>query len=172
MCQILRATQRTFTYLTLPGRPWQKVAADLFEVKAYYLIVMDYFSRYPEVVKLSSTTSSSVINTLKSIIARHGIPTKLVNNNGPQFISCEIKHFHLSIHGPQLISREIKHFHLFISAHYKQPWIPPKQLHGGESRGIVKRLLQNVSDPSFSANPLSLSSLSPAELLFGRKIKH
>ena len=59
--------------------------------------MIDYFSRYPEVVKLSSTTSSSVINTLKSTIARHGIPTELVTNNGPQFISREIKHFHLSI---------------------------------------------------------------------------
>ena len=38
----------------LPGRPWQKVAADLFELnKTQYLIVIDHFSRYPEVVKIS-----------------------------------------------------------------------------------------------------------------------
>ena len=39
----------------IPGRPWQKVAADLFELKkAQYLIVISYFSRYPEVVKINS----------------------------------------------------------------------------------------------------------------------
>ena len=29
------------------------------------MVVMDYFSRYPEVVKLKSTISNSVINALK-----------------------------------------------------------------------------------------------------------
>ena len=43
----------------LPGRPWQKVAADLFELKGHpYLLVKDYFSRYIEVTKLPSTTST------------------------------------------------------------------------------------------------------------------
>ena len=35
---------------TLPNQPWQKVAADLFEMnKSQYLLIVDYFSRYPEV---------------------------------------------------------------------------------------------------------------------------
>ena len=46
----------------LPSHPWERIGADLFELnKATYLIVIDYFSRYPEVVKLTSTTSKSVI---------------------------------------------------------------------------------------------------------------
>ena len=45
----------------LPNRPWQKVAADLFELKGHpYLLVIDYFSHYKEVAKLSSTTSPDV----------------------------------------------------------------------------------------------------------------
>ena len=36
---------------TLPSRPWNRVAADLFELNnTHYLAIVDYFSRYPEVV--------------------------------------------------------------------------------------------------------------------------
>ena len=46
----------------LPDRPWQKVASDLFELKGHpYLLVIDYFSRYVEVAKLSHTTSPDVM---------------------------------------------------------------------------------------------------------------
>ena len=38
-----------------------------------YLLVADYFSRFPEVIQLSTTTSSSVIQTMKVIFARHGM---------------------------------------------------------------------------------------------------
>ena len=52
----------------LPSYPWEKVGADLFEFdKTSYLIVVDYFSRFPEVIKLTSTTSKSIITALKSI---------------------------------------------------------------------------------------------------------
>ena len=45
---------------TLPQRPWEKIGTDLFEFKGKsYLLLVDYFSRYIEVTKLSSTTTSS-----------------------------------------------------------------------------------------------------------------
>ena len=73
---------------SLPDHPWQKVGSDLFALKgANYLIVVDYFSRYPEVVQLKSTTSQSIITSLKSIFSRHGIPEILVSDNGPQYSS-------------------------------------------------------------------------------------
>ena len=44
----------------LPEYPWQVIGSDLFVLEGNnYLLVVDYFSRYPEVIKLSSTVSAS-----------------------------------------------------------------------------------------------------------------
>ena len=56
---------------SLLDRPWQKLGADLFYFKdSTYLLVVDYFLRYPEIVKLQTLTAQSVINWLKNVF--HG----------------------------------------------------------------------------------------------------
>ncbi|XP_046575408.1 uncharacterized protein K02A2.6-like [Haliotis rubra] len=78
----------------LPDRPWERVASDLFEIRrSHYVLVVDYFSRFIEISKLSSTTSKDVINSLKSIFARHGIPQVMISDNGPQYASEEFARF-------------------------------------------------------------------------------
>ena len=95
------------------------VAADrLFELGGqHYLLVVDYFFRYPEVIKLTSTTSATVIMILKSIFSRHGIPEIVRSDNGPQFTSNEFTQFARTYRFRQVTS----------SPHYLQ------------SNGVVKR---------------------------------
>ena len=76
---------------TLPNYPWERIAADLRG--ANYLLVADYYSRYEEVQKLTTKTSSNIITQLKAIFARFGIPDIMVTDNGPQFDSHEMKEF-------------------------------------------------------------------------------
>ncbi|MFI5407627.1 MAG: RNase H-like domain-containing protein, partial [Nitrososphaerales archaeon] len=62
----------------IPDRPWCKLGADIFHLYGKdYLLVVDYFSKYPEIALLPDKTSNSVITQLKSIFARHGIPETL-----------------------------------------------------------------------------------------------
>ena len=70
----------------LPQRPWQMIASDLFTLKnTNYLLIVDYYSRYVEVITLRNSASSfAVIEALKTIFARHGIPDELRSDNGPQ----------------------------------------------------------------------------------------
>ena len=146
----------------LPSHPWERVASDLFEhKKSTYLLVVDYFSRFVEIEKLTSTTSSSVITHLKAIFSRHGIPATLITDNGPQYSSEEINKFSLT-YGFQ---------HVTSSPHYHQS-------NGQAERAVrtVKSLLSNSSDPylallNYRASPLPWCGLSPAELLMGRVIR-
>jgi len=149
--------QKTFTppreplmVVPLPKRPWERVAADLFELDGIqYLLVFDYYSRYPEVIQLCTTTSAAIVNTLKSIFGRYGM-----------FDCTAFKQF----------SSQYGFYHLTSSPRYPQS-------NGMVQRAVrtVKGLLRGASDPhltllSFRATPLPWCSLSPAELLFGRKI--
>ena len=71
-----------------------RVASDLFShAGKNYLIAVDFFSNFSEVVQLKSTSAANVIIGLKSIFARHGIPLDLVTDNGPQYSSFQFKEF-------------------------------------------------------------------------------
>ena len=62
-----------------PGMPWVKVETDLFEINGKsYLIILDYFSRYPVVKELWSTTAEAVIAIMRETFGVLGVP-----DNGP-----------------------------------------------------------------------------------------
>jgi len=71
-----------------PSSPWQKIGIDLFEIKGHdYLIMSDYYSRYPVVEKLSNTTTYSVVKVVKATFSMLGVPREIVSDNGPQFLT-------------------------------------------------------------------------------------
>ena len=64
---------------SFPERPWQTLAIDFFKCEnIYYLIVVDYFSRYVEICPMKKNkTATEVCRVLKSIFSRHGIPERV-----------------------------------------------------------------------------------------------
>ena len=69
----------------IPGLPWQVVGTDLFEYDCQtYLLVTDCYSKYFEIEQLRQTTAICVINNLKRVFARFGIPQKVVSDSGQQ----------------------------------------------------------------------------------------
>ena len=68
----------------VPERPWATVAADIFHHKGRdYLLLVDYYSKYPEVARLTCKNSEAVILAMKDMFARHGIPESLIIDNMP-----------------------------------------------------------------------------------------
>lgn len=145
--------------------PWEKVGLDLFQLAGKkYLIAIDYMSNYPEVALLNSCTSSSVIMHLKSFFARHGIPRRVISDNGPQFASFEFRQF----------AQAYDFSHITSSPYFAQS-------NGKAEKGvqIIKRLwaksLESNSDPylallNYRSSPL-INGRSPAELLMNRTLR-
>ena len=78
----------------VPTKPWELLATDLFTWdKSEYLIIVDYHSRFFEVAKLPDTKSIKIIPYVKSAFARHGIPSEVISDNGPQYSSKEFESF-------------------------------------------------------------------------------
>ena len=145
----------------LPERPWQMVGTDLFQLKkSTYLAVIDYFSRYIEVAKISKYDSPEIIEKLKSIFARHGIPDIVRSDNGPQYSSEAFATF----------ANEYGFLHITSSPHF------PKS--NGEAEASVKTLksiLMKCEDPYrglllYRTTPTA-NGYSPSQLLMGRQLK-
>lgn len=144
-----------------PERPWQKLGADLFELGGKtYLLIVDYLSRYVEIALLTHTKCNDVINHLKSMFARHGIPEVLMSDNGPQFSGQAFASF-ATAYGFQ---------HLTSSPKFPQS-------NGEAERAVqtVKGLLKKATDPymallAYRATPLQ-NGYSPAQLLMGRRLR-
>ena len=146
----------------LPNYPWQRLGTDLFQLNGEnYIIVIDYYSRYPEVVKLKGTTSRNIIDILKPIFSIHGIPETGVSDNGPQFSSQEFRDF----------AKQYEFCHVMSSPLYPQS-------NGQAERGVqtVKNLLRDSSDAymallNYRTTPFAWCNCSPAELLMGRQLR-
>ena len=144
-----------------PLYPWQKIAMDYFEFKGVnYLAVVDYYSRFPEIVEVRSMTVKELIARCKALFARYGIPEIVVSDLGSQFTSEE--------------------WNLFASEYGFQKTLSSPLFHqsNGEAERMVqtlKRILQKNADPTvallnYRASP-GLCGKSPAELFFGRRLR-
>ncbi|KAK3778377.1 hypothetical protein RRG08_059969, partial [Elysia crispata] len=146
---------------SISERPWIRVAMDLFDYKgSTYLVVTDYYSRWPELRLLENLSSSCVINKLKSIFAIHGIPDNVISDNGPQFASTEFRKF----------AQEWRFVHTTSSPRYPQS-------NGAAERAVqtLKNMLKKAKDPyialrNYRAIPLH-NGHAPSEILMGRKLQ-
>ena len=69
----------------VPDMPWKAVATDLFLMDGEtYVVIIDYYSRYFEIEWLQNATSAALIRKTKAVFSRHGIPQKVMSDNGPQ----------------------------------------------------------------------------------------
>ena len=146
----------------LPDLPWQKVGTDLFEWRnKYFLLIVDYYSRYIEIAKLSQTTAEEVILHTKSIFARYGIPEIVFSDNGPQYTAEAYEKF----------ASDYQFEHRTSSPYFPQS--------NGEAEGAVKtvkEMLKRSKDPylamlNFRTTPIQGGIYSPAELLMNRVLR-
>uniref|UniRef100_A0A8C1X2E4 Gypsy retrotransposon integrase-like protein 1 n=1 Tax=Cyprinus carpio TaxID=7962 RepID=A0A8C1X2E4_CYPCA len=149
----------------VPTGPWQKIAADIFDLQGRsFLLIVDYFSKYPEVLKLSDKTSASLIAHFKTVFARHGVPETLIADHVP-FASAEMARFALD---------------WGFNITHSSPNFP--QSNGMAERAVktVKSMLktaaQSGTDPHLALltlrnTPVTGLKYSPAQILMGRVLR-
>ena len=156
----------------LPDRPWQKVHADFKGPigASYYLhIVIDQFSKYPEVDIVKSTKFSKLEPCLDRIFATHGIPEELTTDNGSPYFADEMETYAKKM--------GFKH----------HPVTPRSPQSNGFAENFVKLMCKLVhtsiasgKDPKkelqtyllqYRSTPHTTTGKSPAELLFNRKLQ-
>lgn len=59
----------------------------------YYLVVVVAYTKWPEIFRTLSTTSTAKLAFLQATFARYDNPPTLVSDNGTQFISDRFKQF-------------------------------------------------------------------------------
>lgn len=130
-------------------------------------VLVDAFSKWVEVVPVTSPSAVVTINCLRNIFATHGIPDLLVSDNGPAFVSAEFREF-LRRNG------------------IKQILIPP---YHPASNGAAERVVQTVKAKlkksvkgdfqsqvarlllHYRTQPHAVTGCTPAELLMGRRLR-
>lgn len=58
-----------------------------------FLVLVDAHSKWMDVILMSDITSAHTIEKLKVIFSTHGLPHKIVTDNGPSFTSHKFKEF-------------------------------------------------------------------------------
>lgn len=79
-----------------PNGPWQCVATDLLGPlpnNEYVLVLIDYYSRYQEIVFLRNISSDRIIKAMQEIFCRLGLPKSLRTDNDRQYVSAELENF-------------------------------------------------------------------------------
>ena len=77
----------------VPSRPWSKLGRDIFDYTGHNcVVIIDYFSEYPEIYHMSSGAAQIVVSTQKPMFARHGILDNLMRDNMP-FSNVEFQQF-------------------------------------------------------------------------------
>ena len=131
-------------------------------------MVHDVRSKWPEIAATTTVTCSAIIQILKELFSRWGIPEVLQSDNGQQFVSYEfemflqklgIEHRRSALYNPQCngglerLNRVIKES---LGAQLKE---------GKTFTDAVRTILQ-----TYRSTPHALIQRTPAELMIGRKL--
>lgn len=149
----------------IPKERYLKVGCDILEFQGkYFLIIVDYFSHWLELLPLSDKSSKSIINALQNTFTRFGYPLELVADNNP-FSSHECQCYFKS-----------KDIQLITSTpHYpKSNGMAEKAVH------ICKQILRKCTEDKtdfreglmmYNNMPLSGLSVTPSQILNSRNVR-
>ena len=156
----------------LPNRPWQKLYADFkgpIEGRYYLHVIIDQYSKYPEVDLVTSISFKKLKSVLDRVFATYGFPETVTTDNGPPYSSYEMEKY-AKAKGFRLtpVTPDDPQCNGFVESFVK---VMCKLLHTAVSENKdPKTELYNYL-LHYRATPHSTTGRSPAELLFNCKLQ-
>ena len=135
----------------------------------FAIVLVDYFSKWPEVGFCSSPSTEAVIEFIESVAAREGYPLQLVSDKRTAFVSAEftaylrkkgVQHVRVTPYHPrgagavERLDRVVKH---------------ALQTASKERRDWTQAMRQFLM--SYRSTPHATTGRSPAEMLHGRQLR-
>ena len=152
---------------SVPSRPWEKICTEYFSLgtQDYLLaIVVDFFSKYPEVLPVISKSAEATVQAMKTVFSRYSIPISVISDNMP-FSS-------------KLFKQLAKAWN--FSAVTSSPRFPQSNWFAERNMQTIKSLLKKAKEAGndehlavleFRNTLISGLSESPAQLLMGRHLR-
>lgn len=151
-----------------PSGPWIRIHADYAQgFGRMFLIVVDAYSKWMEVIPSKLSTSEVTIQNLRLMFSTHGLPAQIVTDNGTCFTSQEFENF--------CCENGIQHI---TSA----PYHP--QTNGLAERAVqtFKNSMKKMKDESlktkvakfllkYRVTPHATTGVAPSTLMFNRKLR-
>ena len=152
-----------------PNKPWSRVHIDYAGpfMGKMFLVIIDAHSKWMEVHKTTSSSAATTISLLRTTFATLGLPEVIVSDNAANFTSEEFSDF-LKCNGVR---------------HVRTPPYHPAS-NGLAERAVrtFKEGMRKLKDGSidtklarflfkYRMTPQSSTSISPAELMFGRRLR-
>ena len=151
-----------------PNEAWERVHIDFagpFKGKMW-LIIVDAFSKWPEVIQMTTTTAEKTVEVLRALFSRFGLPKAIVTDNGPQFTSATFESF---CKNNGITHKRSAPYHPSTNGEaerFVQSFKTGMKTGTGDLQTILcKFLIRYRSSPHVSTDK------TPAELMFNRNIR-
>ena len=154
--------------------PWERVHVDFAGpfLGKMWLVIVDAFSKWPEIIPMTSTSAKATIAAIRSVTERFGLFKVLMSDNGPQFTSqefaewlrlCDIVHITSAPYSPASNGQAERFVRTFKDA------MKSTSCCGGEGRDLRYALSNFLL--IYRSTPHALTGKSPAELMLNRRIR-
>ena len=154
---------------TWPKNVWHRIHIDYCSIKNNnFLVMVDATSKWVEIYKTQSMTSSTTISLLRSCFARFGIPVVLVSDNAPNLTSEEFELY--------LESLGVRHI--------------TSSIYSPHMNGLAERMVQTFKDSvgtfegvkdvqakidqfllKYRITPHTVTGISPSEMMLSRNVR-
>lgn len=151
--------------IAIPYRPWSHLGMDIMTVdRVDYLAIIDIYSKWLEIIKLTTKTAKEINSHLLDLFSNHGIPDRIYCDNNP-FNSTECHKF----------AEEMSFDFIYSSPYYSQ-----SNGQAEKAVDIAKKIVKKSNRDSTSLKiallnyrSMQVNSLgaTPAQLLLSRRLK-